>query len=184
MTSYVALLRGINVGGKNKVAMVDLRSILTGLGLDDVRTHLNSGNAVFTTDQADPDALAGRIEAAITSELGLDIRTLVRSGRDLQDAVDANPMADLAEAEPAKFAVIFLSGEPDPAALAAVDPATYAPDRCELVGRQLYAYFPNGMGRPKLTWQAVGGWLDQDVATARNWNTVLKLRDLAVSLSG
>ena len=80
MTSYVALLRGINVGGKNKIAMADLRSLIGGLGHGDVRTHLNSGNAVFTSDSADADALAAGIEAAITAELGLTIRTLVRSG--------------------------------------------------------------------------------------------------------
>jgi uncharacterized protein (DUF1697 family) len=183
MTSYVALLRGINVGGKNKVAMVDLRSLLIGLGFDNVRTHLNSGNAIFTSDGTDKAALAGRIEAAITNELGLEIRTLVRSSRDLQAVVDANPMADLARAEPAKFAVIFLSGRPSPARLAAIDPAEYAPDHCVLVGRELYAHFPNGMGRAKLTWQSAGKWLKQDVATARNWNTVLKLLDLTLSLS-
>ena len=179
MTSYVALLRGINVGGKNKIAMADLRGLIAGLGHGDVRTHLNSGNAVFTSDSAGSDALAAGIEAAITAELGLTIRTLVRSGPELRSLVDLNPMADLAAAEPAKFAVVFLSAPPDPARLAAIDPAEYAPDRCEPGRRELYAHFPNGLGESKLTRQFIEKRLSVEVATARNWNTVLKLLSLS-----
>lgn len=177
-TSYVALLRGINVGGKNTVAMADLRNLLGALGCGNVRTHLNSGNALFTSGGQDSDALARKIEASIKTELGLDVRTLVRSREDLKDVVKRNPLPELAEAEPAKFTAVFLSGRLDPARLAAIDPAEYAPDRCEPGVKELYAYFPNGLAETKLTRQFLEGRLGQEVATARNWNTVLKLLSL------
>jgi len=180
MTSYVALLRGINVGGKNKVPMADLRRMLGELGHGDVTTHLNSGNALFTSDRTDDDALAGEIEAAIADGLGLQIATLVRNKAELQAVVDGNLLADHAAAEPAKFVVYFLSGAADPADLAAIDPALYAPDQCVLsVGRrELYAYCPVSLHESKLTRQFIEKRLDQQTATARNWNTVVKLLTL------
>ena len=177
MTSYVALLRGINVGGKNKVPMADLRAMLAGLGHENVSTHLNSGNALFTSERADEDELAREIEAAITATLGLKINTLVRSKPDLQTIVDNNPLAEHAVAEPAKFVVYFLSGHAEPDKLAAIDPALYAPDTCVLSigGRELYAYCPAALNESKLTRQFIEKRLNQETATARNWNTVVKL---------
>lgn len=180
MTSYVALLRGINVSGKNKVPMADLRKMLVDLGHGTVSTHLNSGNGLFSSDRKDEEAMAGEIQAAIQAELGLNIATLVRSRADLQRLVDGNPLAARAAAEPAKFVVYFLSGRADPAALAAIDPALYAPDTCVLSegGRELYAACIKPLHESKLTRQFIEKRLSQEVATARNWNTVLKLLDL------
>jgi len=178
MTSYVALLRGINVGGKNKVAMADLRGLLGGLGHENVGTHLNSGNALFTSKRADDDKLAREIEAAIEAQLGLKISTLVRNKAELQSLVEHNPMAEQAAAEPAKFTAVFLSGKPDPSLLEAVDPTVYAPDKCVLVGREVYAFCPEGIQNSKLTRQFFEKTLKQETATARNWNTVLKLLTL------
>jgi uncharacterized protein (DUF1697 family) len=180
MTSYAALLRGINVGGKNKVPMADLRVLLAGLGHGQVSTHLNSGNGLFTSDRADTDAMAREIEAAIESGLGLKIATLVRSREELLGVLDSNPLATQAAAEPARFVVYFLSGQADPARLAAIDPSVYAPDQCVLSdgGRELYAYCPGSLNESKLTRQFVEKRLDQEIATARNWNTVVKLLSL------
>ncbi|HEV2637364.1 MAG TPA: DUF1697 domain-containing protein [Actinocrinis sp.] len=177
-TSYVALLRGINVGGTNTVDMADLRILLGGLGCGNVRTHLNSGNVIFTSGGSDSAALARKIEAALAAEYGFSIRTLVRSREDLKDVVKRNPMAELAAAEPAKFTAVFFSGWPKQEAMDEIDPAEYAPDRCELVGRVLYAYFPDGLAESKLTRQFLEKRLDQEVATARNWNTLLALLSL------
>ena len=176
MTRYAALLRGINVGGNNKVAMADLRALLDGLGYTDVRTHLNSGNAIFTSSDAKPDALAAAIEKAIASELGLTIKVVVRSGPELRRVIDHNPLADVAT-DPSKHLVTFLSAPLDAAKLATVDPADFEPDLFRVVDREIYMWFPDGMGDAKLgrlAWDKRFGV----VATGRNWNTVLKLAEM------
>ncbi len=176
MTRYAALLRGINVGGNNKVAMADLRALLEGLGYTDVRTHLNSGNAIFTSPATKSDAVAAAIEKAITAELGLNIKVVVRSGPELRRIIDRNPLADVAT-DPARHLVTFLSAPLDETKLAAVDPADFEPEQFRVIDREIYMWFPDGIRDAKLgklAWDKRFGV----VATGRNWNTVLKLADL------
>jgi uncharacterized protein (DUF1697 family) len=175
MTRNVALLRGINLGAHRKLAMADLRRLLSGLGYADVRTHLRSGNAVFTAD-GEPDALASEIEKAISAELDLTVPVLIRTAAELRAVVAANPLGDVAT-EPRFFYAIFLSGQPDPAKLAAVDRAA-CPERFAAGDRVIYVWYPGGMQRATLThafWERRLGLL----ATARNWNTVTNLCELA-----
>jgi uncharacterized protein (DUF1697 family) len=173
MARYVALLRGINVGGNKMVPMARLKALLERLGYTDVATLLQSGNAVFSSKARRTAQLERELESAIAEEFGFEVSVLVRSHAELAAVVAANPMPG-AEAEPSKFVVTFLSGAPDPARLAELDDEAYRPDEFRAVGREIYARFPHGMGRSKLA-VALGKARLGVTATARNWNTVMKL---------
>jgi uncharacterized protein (DUF1697 family) len=169
------LLRGINVGGNNKIAMSDLKTLLADLGYDDIKTILNSGNAVVSTSDS-PAKAESRVSAAIASTLNLKIEVMARTHEELAAVVTIDPLGSLAT-NPSHYAVAFLRSAPPKNALAAVDPDTYAPECWKLVGRELFIWYANGQGKTKL----VGGFWEKQLkmaATARNWNTVLKLRDL------
>ena len=177
MTRYIALLRGINVGGKNKIAMADFRALLTGLGYTDAITLLNSGNAVFTGPKRDALAMAGQIDAAITEQLGLSVSTVIRTAAQMRTVVEADPFAGVAT-DPARYVVLFLSGAPQAAAVAAIDPGEYAPEEFRLVNHEFYVWCPAGLREAKLT-IALSHKRFGVIATARNWNTVTKLLALA-----
>ncbi len=176
MARYVALLRGINVGRNKRVAMGDLRAILAGLGHTDVRTLLQSGNAVFVSTSSTagtPEKLARQLEKAIEDDLGLDVRCLVRAGDDVRAVVDGNPLGDAAT-DGKKLQALFLSKAPDPALLKAHDPAALAPDQIRLGDRVIYQWCPDGI----LAAPPVGTFAEKHLGvtvTARNWNTVTKL---------
>lgn len=173
MPTSIALLRAVNVGGRNRVSMDALRSLLEGLGHRDVRTYVQSGNAVFVHRAARPAALASAIEARLASELSLDVRVIVRSAEALARAAASSPFA-AGEPDEAKVHVAFLGGPPaDPHALDP-DRALVAPDRFALVGEDLHLHYPNGAGRSKLTNALVEKRLGV-VATARNLRTVRAL---------
>jgi uncharacterized protein (DUF1697 family) len=167
VTTYAALLRGINVGGNKKVPMADLRAVLEGLGYDDVATILQSGNAVFRSRKK---VEAVTIERAINARFGFDVAVLLRTADELAGVVAANPFPEALE-EPKNLHVWFLSGEPGALDL---DADTIAPDQVAAGGRELYVWYANGMAPSKLGRHLHEGTLGL-VATARNWNTVTKL---------
>ncbi len=174
MPAYVALIRGINVGGKKKLVMADLRELLSRQGYHDVRTHLNSGNALFTSASTDPVELAARIEQAVDTELGLDIRCLVRSASELSAVIEANPLTQH-KTDGSKLVAHFLSAAPDPTLLAAHDPCNLAPETIVLGDRVIYQWCPDGI----LAAPPAGKFAEKHLGvtvTARNWNTVLALR--------
>ncbi|SEN35326.1 Uncharacterized conserved protein, DUF1697 family [Actinacidiphila rubida] len=173
----MALLRGINVGGHNKVPMQTLRELLAGIGGTEVRTHLQSGNAVFAHDERDPALLAADLERALADELGLTITCMVRTGADLRRVVDANPYA-MDDVNGSRFLVVFLSGPVPLDKLAAIDRSTYAPDSLEPGEREIYGHFPDGIRDSKLAALLTDRRLGVS-ATARNWNTVTKLLEFA-----
>jgi uncharacterized protein (DUF1697 family) len=173
---YVALLRGINVGGHNKVPMQTLRELLAKIGGTGARTHLQSGNAVFTHEESDPELLAAALERAIADELGLSITCMVRTGADLRRVVDANPYP-MDGVNGSRFLVVFLSGPAPLDKLAAVDQAAYAPDTMRPGSREIYAHFPDSIRYSKLAALLNDRWLGVR-ATSRNWNTVTKLLEL------
>ncbi len=169
------LLRGINVGGNNKIAMKDLKALLGDLGYENVTTILNSGNAVVTTSDAAAKA-ESRTETAIAAELGLKIQVMARTHQELAAVVKADPLGKLVT-NPSHYAVAFLREAPPKNALTAVDPETYAPECWKLIGRELFIWYANGQAKTKL----VGSFWEKHLkmgATARNWNTVVKLHDL------
>jgi uncharacterized protein (DUF1697 family) len=175
MTRYAALLRGINLGSRNRIPMADLRALLSGLGLSDVRTHLQSGNAVFGSD-AGPEALCDQIEQAIGREFGLRVACLLRTRDELRVVIEDNPLADVAD-NGSKLMALFLSETPDPALLARNDPVALDPQRVRIGQRVIYQWCPNGL----MAAPSVGAFVEKHLkltVTARNWNTVTKLGSL------
>jgi uncharacterized protein (DUF1697 family) len=169
--TYAVLLRGINVGGNNRVPMAELRACLEGLGGTGVATYLQSGNAVVTTD-LDGDALC----RGVADRFGVPV--MARTHAELAAVVDANPFP-AAAAKPTTLHVAFLSGQPEPERFAALDSERFLPDEVRLGHQALYLHFPNGAGRSKMTPAALAR-LGVD-ATARNWNTVLALLRLTAA---
>ena len=168
MTRVVVLLRGVNVGGHNRVAMADLRRVLTDLGCDDVATYLQSGNAVVT---ADPAGLGQRVEQALTDALDLSVRVLTRTAAELDAVVAANPF----EPDPKLLHAVFLEGAIDPAAL---DPEEVLPDRVALGPDVLYVRYASSSHDSPAA-KALTRKRFPVVTTARNWRTVLALQELA-----
>ncbi|MFL5351176.1 DUF1697 domain-containing protein [Archangium sp.] len=179
MPRYIALLRGINVGGNKKVPMAQLRELMEGLGYTDVATLLQSGNAVFTSKEKSPAKVGRQLEVAIAKEFGFEVSVVIRTRDELAAAIQANPLSG-AEDDPSHFLVTFLSDAPEPKKLEAIDPKAYLPDEFRVVGREIYARFPKGIGDSKLA-TVLGGPRLGVTPTARNWNTVLKLLELADS---
>jgi uncharacterized protein (DUF1697 family) len=174
-TTWIALLRGVNVGKAKRIAMADLRATLEDLGYDDVRTILQSGNAVFTATKGKAPALETAISAKIESELKVSCKVLVRSSAELAKVVKANPFVKR-KAPPGELHVTFLSKAPAAAKLAAVDAEAFAPDELELGDRVLYTRLRNGITGSKIpSWDKVLG-VD---ASARNWRTVTRIDQVA-----
>ncbi|MFD7613489.1 DUF1697 domain-containing protein [Streptomyces sp. NPDC059828] len=177
--AYALLLRGINVGGHRKVPMADLRVLLTELGHGGVRSYLQSGNAVFTSPEPDEDRLASAIERAVEGHFGFAVDCLVRGARYLRAIVDDCPFP-AAELEGRQLHVTYFSERVDPERLAGIDPAAHLPEEFRLGDRALYLYAPDGLGRSKLAEQLARPSLFKGItATTRNWNTVVKLADMA-----
>ena len=176
MTTYLAMLRGINVGGKALVKMDALRLLVTGLEHSNVSTYIQSGNVIFDSRKGTAATIAAGIEARIVTDLGMQVSVMVRSGDELAGIVQKNPF--LPGADPATLYVIFLASPPEGASLTRLDPKQVVPDEFRVVGRDIYARYPNGYGRSKMTNTFFENRLRLR-GTARNWNTVLKLATLA-----
>ncbi|MEU3452937.1 DUF1697 domain-containing protein [Micromonospora sp. NPDC006766] len=177
MERYVALLRGVNVG-TIRMAMADLRRLVSGLGHEDVKTYLQSGNMVFTSPPTRVEILAEEIERVITAELGLAVPVLVRSGTELAAVADASPYAGKQD-DPTRLLVAFLSAAPTAARVATLTVPAGENLEYAVAGREVHLHFPaGGYGRTKFT----NAYLEKRlgvVATTRNWKSVLALRDLA-----
>jgi uncharacterized protein (DUF1697 family) len=178
MTTYVALLRGINVGGKNKVAMADLREFLAGLGLDDAKTLLQSGNVVFRSQGKTAGALEKFLEKESAARLGVSADYVIRSAAEWAKVIEANPFPNEAQSDPSHLVVMFLKSTPTPASVKAVQASIKGREIVKSHGRELYLVYPDGIGTSKLTGTLIE-WQLGLRGTARNWNTVLKLGALA-----
>jgi uncharacterized protein (DUF1697 family) len=183
MTVVISLLRGINVGGNHMIRMEALRAIYQDLGLHDIRTHLQSGNVVFRTARTDLKRLRAQIEDAIEKAVGFRPAVILRTPPELRQAIARNPFAGREDVHPSKLLVTFLTTDPGPEAGERLLAIPAAPEELHLHGRELYIYFPNGMGRPKLKLPLVDKAL-QTQGTGRNWNTVTKLLEIAEDLEG
>jgi uncharacterized protein (DUF1697 family) len=170
--TYIALLRGINVGGKDIVPMRELVETLEALGLNQVRTYIQSGNVVFQSARSDLTKLTQDIRAAIGNQYGFTPELLLFDLQTFQAAITDNPFPE-AEREPKTLHLFFLARVPENPNLAALDRIRKENERFELVNNVFYLHAPDGIGRSKLA-QNVGK--DWDVAvTARNWRTVSKI---------
>lgn len=172
----IALLRGINVGGKNRLPMKELVRELEALGLEDVRTYVQSGNVVFETARKPPRKLAGEIAEAIERSHGFAPDVLVLTADDLEAAVEGNPFPK-ATKEPKSLHAFFLAATPRRPDLAKLEDAKSKSERFELAGRVFYLHAPDGIGRSRLA-ARVEACLGVPT-TARNWRTVLALAEMA-----
>ncbi len=172
----IVLLRGINLGPRRRVAMPALRELLTGAGFEDVRTYVQSGNVVLSSD-ASPNKLARECEQYISEEFGFDVEVVVRTRDEIAEVVARNPLGDVA-VNPKRYQVSFLSAEPDQQIVEQVAGLAVASERFVAIGRELYAWHPQGVARSKL-WTKLAGQGLGVTATARNWTTVTTLLALA-----
>ena len=171
--TFVALLRGINLAGRNRVSMPELRSALESMGLEDVVTYIQSGNVVFRSRTASAQSLAAGIEGQVAERFGVDAAVILRTPTELAKVAAGNPFLR-GGADPSRLHVLFLSGRPGKKAAAQLDPARSPPDELRLEGREIYLHLPNGFGRSKLTVDYFERRLGV-AATGRNWRTVTKL---------
>jgi len=177
--TYIALLRGINVGRAKRVAMADVRALVSGLGFRDVRTLLNSGNVVFTGVKAVPSRIAGRIETALTGELGVSARIVVLTAAELATAAAANPLVGIAT-NPSRLLLAFPATSADAARLGPLLDQDWAPEAFALGSRTAYLWCPDGIALSRLAAE-VGRALSSAV-TMRNWVTVGKLLALSAKV--
>jgi uncharacterized protein (DUF1697 family) len=166
--TYVALLRGINLAGKRRVAMADLRSWLAELGYDDPRTLLQSGNAVFRTAKR-PATVRRELETRLAAGAGFRIDCVLRTADELRAVLDADPLGSVAD-NGSRYLVSFLDKEPVAPGQA---PDAFAPERFHLGGQEVYFWVPDGSQNSKVL--AAFPTRKGEVATVRNWNTLTKL---------
>jgi uncharacterized protein (DUF1697 family) len=177
VTTFVALLRAVNVGGNNQVSMAKLRALLESLGYSDVTTYIQSGNIVLDGKERTSAALVPKIEAAIAGNFGLTIDVVVRTARELTTAIESNPFLRRVS-DRTKLHVAFLNKAPDRSRVDSLDPSRFIPDEFAVGAREVYLHCPDGLGRSKLA-AALVAKLAPAPSTVRNWNTVTKLAELA-----
>jgi uncharacterized protein (DUF1697 family) len=175
MTTWVALLRGVNVGGV-KLAMPDLRGAIEAAGGTEVETYIQSGNAVFEHPGRSEAKVKAAVEAEIASVMGKPVPTMLRSAKQMAAVVEANPYEP---EQPTHLHVAFFDDRLPASSFSAVDLDAFAPETFTVHGREVYLHLPNGMGRSKLAVELGKGGKKAPVGTTRNWNTVLKLAALS-----
>jgi uncharacterized protein (DUF1697 family) len=173
MPQYAAFLRGINVGGNRRISMEALRGFMVELGFPSARTLLQSGNIVFESSGRTPGALEALLEAGARERLGMDTPFYVRTASEWTRLVKANPFSDEAREDPARLIVLLLKDRPTPSRIRDLQATIAGREVVRAGAREAYIYYPDGMGRSKLTVAILDRLLGR--GTARNWNTVLKL---------
>lgn len=174
MKHYIALLRGINVSGKNKIPMKELRELVSESGYEDIQTYIQSGNILFRSDRADEEIISEEIHEAIKSKYGFDVPVLVLCEEDWIDAFEGNPLID----KEIKFLyVTFLAESPQEIPTDELEKAKGAGEEYIIKEKLIYLYYPNGYGRTKMDNQLFERKLKVR-ATTRNWKTVTALREM------
>jgi uncharacterized protein (DUF1697 family) len=181
MTVVVSLLRGVNVGGHHLIKMERLKALYDSLELKEAKTLLQSGNVVFRTKERNLVQLATRIEDAIEESFQFRPAVIIRTAAEMRSAIAQNPFAGRTAIDPSKLLVTFLSDHPSAEIRERLLAIETAPEEVRLVGREMYIYFPGGMGRSKLPLASIGRML-KTPGTGRNWNTVTKLLEIAEKL--
>lgn len=178
MQSYIAILRGINVSGKNKILMEDLRSLLSEMKLKDAKTYIQSGNIVFKSDgKLSNEKLAAKIEAGIKKKFGFDVPVIVRSEAELKKAIAANPFIKNKKTNPERMHITFLSSAPDKALLKTLETFSSPPDEFHIDGKEIFLHCPVSYGETKLS----NNFFEKKLkvtATTRNWKTVNTLLEM------
>ena len=177
-TTYVGVLRAINLGSHNRIAMADLRAMCGKLGLEDAKTLVLSGNVVFKSTIASAKQVEQMLEAASTKQLGVTTDYFVRTAKEWQGIIDANPFPKEAKSDPGHLLMMCLRDAPSPAQVKALQAAITGREVVKAKGKHAYFVYPDGVGRSKLTIQKIEKALGTR-GTARNLNTVLKLGELS-----
>jgi uncharacterized protein (DUF1697 family) len=179
-TRHIALLRGINVSGRNKISAAHQRALAEGLGYAEVTVYLQTGNIIFSTPgDITPEQVAADMRAALRAEVGTDIAVVMRTPAELAAEIHANPYPEAVKV-PKSLHFFFLAAPlADTSKLEALDLAAFAPDSFHLGSRVIYLHCPNGIGRSKLAESLTAARLGGATITARNWNTTVKLLELA-----
>lgn len=175
------MLRGVNVGGHNLIKMDALKALCVSLKLKDPQTYVQSGNAIFWTEEKDQKKLARRIQNAIERQFGFRPDVILRTLPELKDTVARNPFAGRNGIEPGKLLVNFLAVGPGKQAQEKALAIKIGPEEMHLIGSEAYIYFPNGQGRSKFPWAAIERALGTS-STGRNWNSVTKMLEMAEKL--
>jgi uncharacterized protein (DUF1697 family) len=183
MPAMISMLRGVNVGGHNKIKMDALRAVHEALKLKSAKTYVQSGNVIFLSDEKDLGALSQRIQDAIHRKFGFRPGVVLRTSSELRQVVARNPFAGRHGIDPAKLLISFLAADPGKQAREALLKIDTRGEELHARGSELYIYFPNGVGRSKLPWPAIEKTL-QTIGTSRNLNSVTKMLEIAESLEG
>ena len=181
MSVVVAMLRGVNIVGKRQVKMETLRALCASLKCSDAVTHLQSGNVVFRTRAKNLEALRIQMQEQMADSFGFDVPTVFRTVEDLRKVVATNPFPERVEAEASKMLVTFLYDDPGLERRKALRSMTFEPEEVKVEGRELYVYYPTGQGLSKLRFSPIEKALGTS-GTSRNWNTVLKLLEIAEAM--
>jgi uncharacterized protein (DUF1697 family) len=181
MPVVISLLRGVNLGGHNKIKMEALRGLYESLGMQNVQTHVQSGNVVFKTKERDLVRLSRLIEDAIEKKFGFRTDVVFRTSVEVRDVIARNPFAQRRNIDPSRLLVTFLATDPGTEARERVSKLDTQPDELYVDGREVYTYFVGSMARPQISWMAIAKML-KTPGTGRNWNTVRKLLEIAEKL--
>ena len=182
MPIVISMLRGVNVGGHNKIKMDALRALYESLKFTGCQTFIQSGNVIFKTKERNLAKLTSQIQTAIERRFGFRPDVILRTSDELRDVIARNPFAKRRSIEPGKLIIAFLAGAPAPQARDNLLKLKTDPEELRIDGRELYIYYPNGMGRSKLTWSLIERTLKVS-GTCRNWNSVTKMLAIADALA-
>ena len=181
MAVIISMLRGVNVGGHNKIKMDALRALYESMKLREAQTYVQSGNVIFRTDERDTARLAKRIEDGIERKLGFRPDVILRTAAEMREVIAMSPFAKRRGIAPNKLLVSFLASDPGEEAREKVRQMKCDPEELRIKGRELYMHFPNGIGRSKLSWSKLEKTL-KTPGTGRNWNSVTKILEIAEKL--
>ena len=179
MPIYISMLRGINVGGHKRIKMDQLRNSLEALGLNDVKTYIQSGNVVFKTAKTFPAALSKKIETKIAGGVGFPVSVITRTSGEMENIIKSNPFLKAPGIDPEKLHVAFLSQPPAASALKKLEVLMLAADQSRCLGQELYLYLPNGVSGSILMKTPLDRVLAV-VTTTRNWRTVNTLHQMCL----
>ncbi len=181
MAKYISILRGINVGGNRKILMKDLKSLFEKLSFSNVKTYIQSGNVIFESDQKVLNTdLEQSIQQEITETFGFDVPVIVRTAEECKESVDNNPFCKEPNADIDRLHLTFLKEIPSPELLEKIKLFQFLPDRYEIIGKDVFIFCAAGYGTSKLTNPFFESKLKVR-ATTRNWKTVMKLHEMALS---
>ena len=179
MPTFISLFRGINVGGHHKIKMTELKKLYEALGLKDVRTYIQSGNVVFTSDAPDITQVQQQLEESVAQTFGFHVEIITRTADELQDIIAKNPFQGQQNKESPRILVMFLATIPDNTAQENLLKTYGGPEEIIFSGKEVFLYYTDGIGRSKLS----NNFLEKKLktaGTARNWNTILQLQTMVL----